>query len=331
MKKSILALAAIATLAAAGAVSAQSSVSVYGRLDLSVGSEKDDIANTSVTQIESGLLSTSRIGFRGTEDLGGGLKAMFQLESELNADTGGGLAGFGRQSWLGLSGGFGTIKLGRTDTVYDDIRDLSVSSSVFDSAFTPTGDVDDVGVGGYASRGSNMIRYDSPAFSGFTAALSYELDEQASPVNQNVVSYNLRYKLDKLNVGFARQERNNKAVAANDRTYNALAAAYNFGVASVSVGFETAKNEADVKDRLFSLGVNVPVEKFNFSFGYSRENSKVAGVKDDKASGFGLGMTYSMSKRTRLYAGYKSVTEKDAAGIKTADDTLYAVGIRHDF
>lgn len=100
MKKSILALAAIATLSAAGAASAQSSVTVYGRMDASVGSNR--VNGVSTTQVFSGNLTTSRIGFRGTEDLGGGLKANFQLESALTVDDGtaGGLQ-FRRASWVG--------------------------------------------------------------------------------------------------------------------------------------------------------------------------------------------------------------------------------------
>ncbi|NIC42349.1 porin, partial [Aquabacterium sp. A08] len=78
MKAHLIALAAVA---ACGAAAAQSNVSVYGRLDLSVGSEKDNIANTSKSAVSSGLLTTSRLGFRGTEDLGGGLKAIFQIET----------------------------------------------------------------------------------------------------------------------------------------------------------------------------------------------------------------------------------------------------------
>lgn len=225
MKKSILALAAIAALGATGAATAQSSVTVYGRMDLSLGNDKDNLANTSATQIESGRLTASRLGFRGTEDLGNGLKALFQLELEVEAASGEGFADLARQSWLGLSGGFGTVKLGRTDTAYKDIRDLSVSSSVFDSDFTPTGDVDGVGVfDDPESRGSNMIRYDTPTFNGFSATVTHSFDGLASPVDKSVTSFNLRYKLDKLSLGLARQEDNDNAVATRDLTFTALGA-----------------------------------------------------------------------------------------------------------
>src|SRR5690554_2252199 len=101
MKKSLIALA---VLASAGGALAQSSVTLYGRIDTSVGSEKIDGVNTS--EMFSGRLSTSRIGLRGSEDLGGGLKANFNLEGTLNSDDGrvGSAAGFfDRQSWIGLS------------------------------------------------------------------------------------------------------------------------------------------------------------------------------------------------------------------------------------
>ena len=88
MQKSLIALAALATLS--GAALAQSSVTIYGRLDASVGANKAGAPATakSTSQLESGLLSTSRLGFRGTEDLGGGMRALFQLEGELKVDDG---------------------------------------------------------------------------------------------------------------------------------------------------------------------------------------------------------------------------------------------------
>lgn len=86
MNKSLIALAALAALAAAGTASAQSTVTIYGRMDASVGNNKVD--TTSTTQLFSGNLTTSRLGFRGTEDLGGGLMANFQLESALTVDDG---------------------------------------------------------------------------------------------------------------------------------------------------------------------------------------------------------------------------------------------------
>jgi predicted porin len=112
MKKALLALAVLAAFA--GTASAQTNVTMYGVLDMALQHENDGVNST--TALDSGIQSGSRLGFKGTEDLGGGLKANFDLEAGVNADTGtssqGGIL-FGRQAWVGLSGGFGSLRLGR--------------------------------------------------------------------------------------------------------------------------------------------------------------------------------------------------------------------------
>lgn len=327
MKKSLIALA---VLAASGAAMAQSSVTLYGRVDASIGSEKVTAAGgTSTTKMfngSAGGLTGSRWGLKGTEDLGGGLKAFFQLENRFNVDDGTvGTAGsqFAGDSHLGLAGNFGTVYLGRTYTAYDSVAAGAVSSSVFDSAFTPTGGVYGVGVANYAGRGANQVKYVSPSFSGFGFAASHALDED-NTVKTDISSVALSYSAGALKVGLGFQDEGAKE-------YTALTGSYNFGVASVSAGYQMA-DQGTVEDDEFSVGVNVPVGAFNFSAGYARSKSENAGAANGKGSGFGLGVTYSLSKRTTLYAGYKDVKVKDAAGVKTADSKrLYAAGIRHDF
>ena len=324
-------LVALAVLAACGTAYAQSHVSVYGRLDLSVGSEKDKITNQSKSVVSSGLLTTSRLGFRGTEDLGGGLKAIFQIETALAPDQPAATTLGDRTAIVGLTGGFGTLKLGRTDTTFDDIRDLAVSSSLWDSEFTPTKNVYGVGVGDYSSRANNQIRYESPSFSGFTFGASFSLDENAAQ-KRDINAFNVRYRAGALDVGLGYQEQKHESAPASDREYTALSGAYNFGVARVSAGYQRAKDGNSAKDNEYSLGVNVPVDKFDFSFGYANSKAEnAAGATIGKASGFGLGATYSLSKRTRLYAGWRDTSRKNAAGVKTFDERLYAAGIRHDF
>lgn len=338
MKKSLIALAALATIS--GAAMAQSSVTIYGRLDASVGSEKAGAAGAaqSTSQLQSGLLSTSRLGFRGTEDLGGGLKAIFQLEGALNVDDGT-AAGyrFGRMSIVGLSGGFGTVKLGLHDTSFDDIRDISVSSVLWDSAFTPTTIAYSNSVGGvavghvadYSSRASNQIRYESPNFGGFTAGVSYGLDEQASPVKRDTTAFNVRYRGGALDVGVGYQELDNE-VSALKREYTTLAGAYNFGVVRVSAGYNMAE-QGTLESDGFTVGVNMPMGPWDFSVGYAYNKSENAGVDSAKSKGLAFGATYSLSKRTRVYAAYLDGDAENGAGTEIAERRLYAVGVRHDF
>ncbi len=119
-------LVSIAVLAFAGAASAQSSVSLYGRIDASLASQKTEVGGVTTVdngpQIRSGAHTGSRFGLKGTEDLGGGLKANFQLEQGFNVDDGtpSSARQFHRQAWVGLSGGFGSLQLGRQySTIYN--------------------------------------------------------------------------------------------------------------------------------------------------------------------------------------------------------------------
>ena len=331
MKKSLIALAVIA---ASGAAMAQSNVTLYGRLDASLANTKDKIANTSTTSMESGLLTTSRWGIRGSEDLGAGLKANFNLETGIKNDTGAqgtNNSAFDRQSWVGLSGAFGAVKLGRSDTAFDDIRDLAVVNNLWDSEFTPNKIAYTAGVAEYSSRASNQIRYESPSFSGFTAGVSYGLDEEASPVKKDVQAFNLRYRAGALDAGIGYQEQKDNTAPANNLEYTAISASYDFGSFRVSGGYNLAENGLKQEDDEFSVGVAVPYGSFEFSAGYAYSKSKTAGVTQAKGTAYALGATYALSKRTKVYAAYLDGDVENGAGTKNADKRLYAAGIRHDF
>ncbi|MFN3736839.1 porin [Hydrogenophaga sp.] len=331
MKKSLIALAVIA---ASGAALAQSNVTLYGRLDASLANTKDKIANTSTTSMESGLLTTSRWGIRGSEDLGAGLKANFNLETGIKNDTGAqgtNNSAFDRQSWVGLSGAFGAVKLGRSDTAFDDIRDLAVVNNLWDSEFTPNKIAYTAGVAEYSSRASNQIRYESPSFAGFTAGVSYGLDEQASPVKKDVQAFNLRYRAGALDAGIGYQEQKDNTAPASNLEYTAISASYDFGSFRVSGGYNLAENGLKQEDDEFSVGVAVPYGNFEFSAGYAYSKSKTAGVTQAKGSAYALGATYALSKRTKVYAAYLDGDVENGAGTKTADKRVYAAGIRHDF
>jgi predicted porin len=352
MKKSLIALA---VLAASGAALAQSSVTIYGRLDASLGSSKvgnvaAGVGPASVTQLFNSNLTSSRLGFRGTEDLGGGLKAIFAIESGLQVDAPGATTLGDRASFIGLQGGFGTVKLGRHDTSFDDIRDLSVVNNLWDSThLAPTETIFGAsangavpafaGVGGvadYGDRASNQIRYESPNFSGFTFGASYAFDELAAPVKQDITAFNLRYRSGPLDVGYGYQEnKNNGALAADalaDREFNTLAASYNFGVARVSGGVQNLKTRSGIKQNAYSLGVVVPVgTAVELSAGYASAKAKQAGVTTAKGTAFSLGATYALSKRTRAYVAMTDGDVENGVGVTQRERKIYAVGVRHDF
>jgi predicted porin len=329
MKKSLIALAALMTT---GAALAQSNVTLYGRVDLSVGNLKDKVKNTSTTQMfqgGDGGLTTSRWGLRGTEDLGGGLKAAFKLENRFNPDTGASQDPYFKgESSLSLMGGFGEVKLGRSNTVYKDVRDLGESRDVFDSAFTASSNGVFKSGGDYASRVDNKISYYSPNMGGFYAGIDVSLDEKAG-VSQDKYAFKAGYKQKEFEVALAHQNEKDKS----DK-YTALAAMYDFGSFSVSGVYNQRKGSAaNGDDSEYALGVTVPVGAWAFSGGYAYSKTKdsAGGAKNGKASGFALGATYALSKRTRLYAGYRDVVVKNNVGAKTKDERLVAFGMRHDF
>ena len=327
MKKSLIALA---VLASTGAAMAQSSVTLYGRVDLSVGSIKE-LNKSSVSRLNDGGnqgLTTSRWGMRGSEDLGGGMKANFQLESRFDADAGTvqNPNPFKGASWVGLAGGFGEVKLGRSTTVYDDIRALSYSSNVFDSAFTPASNGVFGSGGDYSSRFDNKVTYLTPAMGGFYAGVDYAFDEDATK-NVDKMALKAGFKSGPMDIGVGYQDEKGTA------KYTAFSGSYNLGMASISGGYNKrdGATAATGDDNEFTVGVNVPMGAIALSAGYANSKTKVNGATSAKASGFAFGGTYSLSKRTRLYAGYRAHTIKNGAGVKTADTKLYAVGVRHDF
>ncbi len=365
MKKSLIALA---VLAASGAAMAQSSVTVYGRLDASVGSAKVGTVNpatgvgpTGVTQLFNSNITSSRLGFRGTEDLGGGLKAIFGLETGFqvdspgttnNAAAGGAPTQLGdRAAFVGLSGGFGTIKLGRHDTSFDDIRDLMVSSNLWDSTnLASTETIVGPGINGagasfgtaglgnladYGDRANNQVRYESPSFGGFSFGASYGFGEAEKPAKANRTAFNVRYKAGNLDVGYAYQE--NEAVSNllvnTGIKYNTLAAAYNFGAFRVSGGWNQAKRDVanGAKANSYTVGVNVPVDALDFSVGYTTGKAKQNGATLEKGSAFSAGVTYSLSKRTRLYAALTNGDVENASGQTIRQRDIYAVGVIHTF
>lgn len=319
MKKTLIALAAVAATSAAFA---QSSVTLYGRVDASFGEEKNTVTGISTTKLfngGAGGLTGSRWGMRGAEDLGGGLKAVFDLESRFNVDdgtTGNGDA-FRGNAYVGLTGGFGTVHLGRSYNAYDYTQDLSVRDNVFDSAFTADFNP------GNTTRSANMIKYVSPTFSGFTAVASAGLGEGTTK-NENGLS--VGYAGGPLAVRLGGQTN-----AAGDTV--GIAAGYNFGVASVSGGYSQLSAINNGNDSTgYTLGVTVPMGAFKFSAGFaSGEVETNAGAKVSDKTEFGLGATYSLSKRTTAYVGYKTSKTEGPTGVKTAGTRLYAAGVRHDF
>jgi len=342
MKKSLIALA---ILAASGAAMAQSSVTLYGIADIWVGSEKNELLDPDtgastlgtkrVAKINSGGFNGSRFGFRGSEDLGGGLKAVFRLEQGFSMDTGVAntfetpagatvSTAFNRQAFVGLEGGFGSVTFGNVWSATDDV--IGAANGAFDSSFSPLYSMSGSVHSSYQDRPRNAIKYASPDFGGFTAAVVYGLDESAA-VSEDVVDFNLAYAAGPVGASLAYQVQNG---APDDVNLTLLNGSYDLGVAKLLASFGQVKAGA-AKSNTVQLGVDVPLSSaltLSGSFGQTRDN---AANGDGKRDGFGIAAKYSLSKRTFTYAGLVSVNEKDGAGTKVGKLNLYAVGLQHSF
>ena len=334
MKKSLIALAVLATT---GAAFAQSSVTMYGRIDLSVGSI-DQTSGTFLNSgndnsgVFSGALTTSRYGFRGTEDLGGGLKGNFVLETAVKADTGaqGNSARFfDRAAWLGLAGGFGEVNIGKNWTALDDIYGagnsgfdgsrLAISNVVWESA-------------GYADIPNSTIKYVSPSFGGFSGAASYSLDQTIGQ-STDVTSFQLSYAAGPVAAAVGYQEE--ASAAGADRKTTMVNGSFDFGVARLIGALGNVSGVGSVsgaKANDYHIGVDVPLgSALSLSGGYASSKQKTGGVTTSKTDGFGIAAKYSLSKRTTTYAGYRDADTENGAGVKTNERKEFIVGVNHAF
>ena len=343
MKKNLIALA---VMAASGASFAQSTVSLYGIADVYMG-RTTGTDSASQVQLNSGGVSSSRIGFKGSEDLGGGLKANFTLEQGFNLDSGTSASAnsaFSRQANVGFSGGFGEVKLGKVYSAYDDIS--GKTNAAFDSVLSPQNGVWTSTA--YQSNPSNTVYYATPTFSGFSGAVSYSLGENNTAATATtasvdagaVTSIHAKYEGGPVYAGLAYQteKATGNSTAVN---FTRLNASYDFGVAKALVGYGrttdgiynfttatmTATPGAEVTE--WQLGADVPVTNaLTVSGGIARSSDNVV-AGDAVRKGYSLAATYSLTKRTSIYTGYQSAT-KTLAGVDT-DSSLLAVGMRHAF
>jgi len=344
MKKSLIALA---VLAASGAAMAQSSVTLYGVVDTSVGYVKGE---ESVSGLLNSGNATSRLGFRGTEDLGNGLKANFVLEGEVSPDDGtAGGFNFRRQSTVGLAGSFGEVRLGRALTAsynavsrYDLFGTVGLGSTLAWSGAQT----------GYGNRYNNMISYISPKFSGFGFGVDYGFGEQEANRTGRNISVGGTYDNGPLSLGLGYDRQNNvtsatAGIADTDLKTWQLGGSYNFGVAKLLAFYKNTKyNEVATGDnatlKSYNLGVSVPVG----AAGEVKATYNNYKLSDDggKANQFSLGYVHSLSKRTALYGTYAYLKNKDGAtlglngafgGVGGPNDSGkmhgVQVGVRHAF
>jgi len=364
MKKSLIALA---VLAASGAAMAQSSVTLFGIVDTNV-SYLDGVSNAAGTNTESkyGIgtsgNATSRLGFRGVEDLGGGLKAGFHLEGEIFGDDGNASGfNFKRRSTVSLMGNFGEVRLGRDLTPgysktssYDLFGQVGIgqfrgwSDWNGDNQTTANNNNDANGI-----RSSNMISYYTPNFSGFTAGLGYGFDEKADTTNSKKGRYvggYVAYDNGPLSVALSYDESSalvltSPAATGADRNRLTLGGSYDLNVVKLNAILQQTKDDvpggSERKVNAYMLGASAPVGAGEVKLQYALYDQKAI---DSKAHQISLGYVHNLSKRTAVYGTVAYMDNKDASklnlsakGLGTIDaragdsQTGYQVGIRHSF
>ena len=344
MKKSLIALA---VLAASGAAMAQSSVTLFGIVDTAVGYvDNANAAGDSVYGLTTSGNATSRLGFRGVEDLGGGLKAGFWLEGEIFGDDGN-TAGFNfqRRSTVSLMGGFGEVRMGRELTPsYSKTSSYDLFGQTGIGQFMGwTGNWYGIdGDSGNALRSSNMISYYTPNFSGFTAGLGYGFDEQTTGKAGRYIGGYAAYDNGPLSVALSYDERN---VAANfDRNTLTLAGSYNLNVVKLNAIVQQTKDDVigtDSKVNAYALGASAPLGAGEVKLQYAMYDQKAI---DSKAHHISLGYVHNLSKRTAVYGTVSYMDNKDDSNLglqaknlstggpgRGESQTGVQVGIRHAF
>ena len=319
MKKYALALIA----ASSASVFAADSVTLYGVADAWFGQTKTAGQTSSQSKVQSGGLSTSRLGVSVKEDLGSGMTAFAAYESGILVDSG--ASGGPRKSVIGLSGGFGSASLGFETTPYEDFytKTFLTMDSAFDGAKIAHGKVDK-----HDARLKNGLRYNTPNLNGFTGSVHIGLGEDKDAARaQRDTSLGVRYAQGPLIVGLAYQSDEKKALnlAPTKVDNTLLAGSYDFGVAKLNLGYNFSKRTANAnKEKSFNIGVAVPM-------GAVTVLAQVSRAKLDNANawnGYGVEARYAMSKRTTLYAGAGQGKQKNVAN---AVDRNIGIGMRHTF
>lgn len=301
MKKSLLALAALTAFA--GAASAQNSATIYGKVDIGLNNPMGAAARVSQA-------SGSRLGFRASEDLGGGLKANAWLEHRFTPDDGNAATPYwAGTSVVGLSGGFGTLNFGRT---YSASFFNALGGDVFgwdgvaaNSAST--------GLGTNAVRFANGAFYTSPNMGGLT--LSASLAKKEGTDTRNGSSLRAVYAAGPLTLDVATER------GVTGASYTGFGAGYNMGVARVNVLISKGETAAGADLDGTTFGLVVPMGAVQWKASYAKR--ELNGTTN--LSQLGLGMRYALSKRTDIYASYA----RD--GKRASDKTGTEIGLQTNF
>src|ERR1700761_624128 len=336
MKKSLLSPAVLA--AASGAASAQSSVTLYGKVDLGLVMDSGNSAGKSL-RLDSGVTGGSRIGFKGVEDLGGGMKAAFQLETGYCADSAQGAPNFctgsnqfmGRQAHGDLTGSFGAISAGRQYSLgFNNLSTIDPFGTGFAGQINNI--VDPSGI-----RLNNSATYSTPNLGGFTASAEIALGEQTGNWQANrETGAGLTYASGPAYAGFTFYDVSAANGIGAARKNYLLGGTYDFGVVKIHalVQKSTGTASLDVLDMM--AGVTIPVAGGQVLASYIHHNDRTTADKD--AQQLGVGYLYPLSKLTSVYGAFARIANENGAAFTVGNATAtgtgnkaFNLGVVHNF
>ena len=317
MKKTLIAMAAVAV---AGAASAQATI--YGILDYGYQTTTTETAagvQTAATSgMSTGVQSGSRWGMKGSEDLGGGLTASFQLESSITADTGAS-TGFTRTSKVAVGGGFGTFSMGRQ---YTPSFSLVGATDVTGTDGTTTSQL-------YNSvRSDSLFMYKTPSISGVTVTLASSGDNvettAGSDTKTAITDVAVNYAAGAMTLGAARSSKQATAagVQAAATKQTTIGGTYDMGAAKLYINKMTQTTSA-VDTGETNVGVKMPMGAATLYAGWGRNT----GTSSVSSSDYVVGADYTMSKRTNAYTRMNKRQLVNAGEITN----VFSVGLRHQF
>lgn len=337
MNKTTTTLAAAALLALAAPAMAQSSVTIFGVIDLAARSVDN---GASQKQLAKDGMNSSRLGFRGVEDLGGGLKANFWIEGALDADNGNATGQtWQRRSTIGLQGGFGEVRFGRQKNPtglnweqLDPFGDTGMGSS--SRLQQSTGLIPAGGAYQSFSRSSNSISYDTPTGAGFFGAALVAAGEGA--LGNKYVGGRVGYRAGPLFAVVAYGQ--TEVTSAIDAEMINFGATYDFKVVKLFGMYSTTEVGA-AEQKNYLLGISAPLGPVTMRASYNKMDGE-GSISNRSAKHATVGGDYALSRRTAVYANYSKISNSGPAAFTVATgsalvpgtgSTGYEVGLRHSF
>ena len=358
MKKTLILGAVLSAFAAAASAQQASSVTLYGIVDVNIAQSKTFGSATTPSTTVTGMNNYSptnprgsRFGLRGSENLGGGLRGIFQIEGAINPENGTTSANnqlFNRHAWVGLAGGFGEITVGRQETMHRVMNNNNYNDVATEGELSVTTANSGLQLmQNFGTRVDNAVRYTSPAMSGFQLRVQSAMGQRVTASANGML---LTYSQGPLRAAVTYEYYDGTGVTGLDRwnQVTTISGQYNLGFATLALGYQMtdrllASNAANTltsaatlgEHKAYNIGVIYPVTKeLSLRVQYTESNTKTPAVGTTAATSrdharTGVSARYAFSPRTY---GYLAYTEKQVdVPTATANKNSLGLGISHAF